>query len=334
MNNTIGTNALGNDVIISTRAQDYLDGDDLNYVGSEGTLISYDEKSSRCKIRFSDNHILTIPSEYVDLCDANESIYEQLNKIDDKESLNEKYNVKDQHELKKLQKSLNEAVRSIEGKYKFKYIADDNVPYLEMGMTEEEIDYAFDNNRFPSKMWLEGEAVITKNKDEDYGTFYEVSWTGDMSDYVECSTIAKCKEAVEKYGMFYKIQWIEDKNIDEAVFLTEAPIGSNDGSKLNTTHDAKVVYETVRHIVDNKDNEEYPNAVTEAINHVRRNLKVDIEKNAAHWGYNNVSIKQLISNYTKAINLIEDNFENVAEQVVQLRALLKQLQDKYNKNKR
>ena len=89
MNKTIGRNALGNDVIISTHAQDYLDGDDLNYVGSEGTLISYDEKSSRCKIRFSDNHVLTIPDEYVDLCDSDESIYNQMNKIDDAESLNE-----------------------------------------------------------------------------------------------------------------------------------------------------------------------------------------------------------------------------------------------------
>lgn len=140
-----------------------------------------------------------------------ESIYKLMDQIDDKESLNEKYNVKDQHELKKLQKSLNEAVRPTERKYKFKYIADDDAPYLEMGMTDEEIDYAFDNNKFPPKMWLEGEAVVTTNKDEDYGTFYEVSWTDDMSDYIECSTIAECKKAVEEYGTFYKIRWIKDK---------------------------------------------------------------------------------------------------------------------------
>lgn len=88
MNKTNWKNALGDDVVVSRRAQDYLDGDDLNYIGSDGTLIGYDEKSTRCKIRFSDNRVLTIPCEYIDLCDSDESIYEQLNKIDDNESLN------------------------------------------------------------------------------------------------------------------------------------------------------------------------------------------------------------------------------------------------------
>lgn len=161
------------------------------------------------------------------------------------------------------------------------------------------------------------------------GSIYETIDDVNMVELIDASDNPTHDLCYKLMGM------LEDEDeLEESLILTEAPIGSNDGSELSTAHDAKVVYETVRHIVDNMNDEEYPNPMTEAINHVKRNLKVDIEKNAAHWGYNNVSIKQLISNYTKAIKLIEDNFDGVTKQVTQLRTLLKQLQDTYNNSKR
>ena len=56
---------IGNDVTIADEASEYLDGDDLSYVGSDGTVIEYDNRSSRCKVKFSDGHIVTLPCEYI-----------------------------------------------------------------------------------------------------------------------------------------------------------------------------------------------------------------------------------------------------------------------------
>lgn len=56
---------VGNDVTISDEASEYLDEDELSYVGSDGTVIEYDDKSSRCKVKFGDGYIITLPREYI-----------------------------------------------------------------------------------------------------------------------------------------------------------------------------------------------------------------------------------------------------------------------------
>lgn len=58
---------IGADVTINRSAEDYFYGDELEYIGSDGTLISCDTKTDRCEVKFSDGHIVTIPSEYLEL---------------------------------------------------------------------------------------------------------------------------------------------------------------------------------------------------------------------------------------------------------------------------
>jgi hypothetical protein len=69
-------------------------------------------------------------------------------------------------------------------------------------------------------MWLDGEAYITRNNDDDYGSYYEVSWTDDASDYVECSSVADCKAVVSDY-YDGNVKWVnikQTRNTDEINF--------------------------------------------------------------------------------------------------------------------
>lgn len=56
-------------VTLSSSARDYFDEEDdaYSYIGSDGTLISHDHTSGRCKVRFSDGHTITVPFEYLEV---------------------------------------------------------------------------------------------------------------------------------------------------------------------------------------------------------------------------------------------------------------------------
>lgn len=56
-------------VTILSSAEDYFDEEDdaYSYIGSDGTLISHDRISDRCKVRFSDGNTITIPFEYLEI---------------------------------------------------------------------------------------------------------------------------------------------------------------------------------------------------------------------------------------------------------------------------
>lgn len=82
-----------------------------------------------------------------------ESIYKQMNKIDDNKSLNEKYNVKDEKELKKLQESMKEGL--------FDYIDDEYFTRDEVNEFAEKVcDHV--NETFNEKFEVQ-ESYITDN---------------------------------------------------------------------------------------------------------------------------------------------------------------------------
>lgn len=76
--------------------------------------------------------------------------------------------------------------------YEYMYISNTGDEYEDF-MTDEEIDNAYNTSTFTDKMWLKGEASITKE-----GGSYQVSW-GEFDDYHEASSIAACKAIVKRY---------------------------------------------------------------------------------------------------------------------------------------
>lgn len=109
------------------------------------------------------------------------SIYEQLNKVNDRLALTEKF--------------------THVGSYPYKYISDDYSDYNGK-ISEADFDNAWDTGRFPEVMWLESEADITKE-----GGRYQVSW-GGWDDYQEFSSVAECKDEVESH--YENFKWIKD----------------------------------------------------------------------------------------------------------------------------
>ena len=86
------------------------------------------------------------------------------------------------------------------GTYPYLYISLTGDEYEDI-MTDEEIDKAYSTNTFTDKMWLKGEAYITKENG-----YYQVSW-GDFDDYREASSIEKCKKIVQNYHP-YGFKWL------------------------------------------------------------------------------------------------------------------------------
>ena len=85
--------------------------------------------------------------------------------------------------------------------YPYMYISNTGDEYVDMNMSDEDIDKAYETGRFSDEMWLKSEAWITKEGDQ-----YQVSW-GDFDDYVECDTIKECKKVVQEYYP-YGFRWL------------------------------------------------------------------------------------------------------------------------------
>lgn len=116
-----------------------------------------------------------------------ESIYDELNKIDDEESL-------------KQRSQINENFNEV-GTYPYMYISNTGDEYQDT-MSDEEINQAYELKQFSDKMWLKSEAHITS---EDGS--YQVSW-GEFDDYRTASSVAACKKIVQKYYP-YGFRWLK-----------------------------------------------------------------------------------------------------------------------------